>query len=104
MSLDEILAEPGFTVDEEAAEGLRVILDCIESDYVESGVGEIKDIVPGYENKCVTVIFKTCYLSGTEQHDGEYFANLMRIADAVGIRYDASDGFAWITFTCSVWK
>ena len=103
MSLDEILTEPGFPVDEDAANGLRVILECLENDYSKPGVSEVKEMIPDYERKCVTVILETCYLSGTQQHDGAYLANLFRIPDAVGI-FPTKEGNARLLFSSVVWK
>lgn len=103
MNFEEILKTPGFPVDEEAAENMRVILDCLESDYVKPGVSRIEGIRPIYDSKTVVIEYRTCFLSGDPQHDGKYLANLFRIPDAISI-HPSADGDVIIRFSSVVWK
>lgn len=103
MNLDEILSAPGFTVDEQGADNLRCILECLEADFVSSGGGEIDMIVPDHDTKCVTIIFVTNYLASEPRHNGGYLANLFRVADAVGI-YPARGGRVRVLFSCTAWE
>ena len=103
MNFDDILSVPGFPVDDEAVNNLNVIMFCLASDFMKENVGEIEQIVPDYERKCITVVFKIDYLTNEPDHDGSYLADLFRIADAVGI-HPAEDGSIRVSFSVVVWK
>ena len=103
MEFDDILSAPGFTVDQGAADGLRIVLRCLISDFSDDRYGGVEQIVPDYENKCVSIVYKTFALMSDQDHAGSYLADLFRIVDAVAI-FPAEEGIVRISFTSVVWN